>query len=452
MKDLIMKNISKRLLIIFSYGILLTACSGGGDGTAIPNNTLTSPQKSTTINAIEIDINSILPDGYLTTFGPNIYIDGQRSNPGSYNLFILKGLNSNTGFFYNMINSPMPFNPDNFVNSHSQKNIVFSSFVPSTKKAKKTDDSAWIAYDFKLQESGNFIAKWMVATFTNDPNCHLLTTKAYKVGESAVSGFLELKNGDLHSDLIFSKFSPIESPSQSISITGNFMTKCSVESEDITHNIISAIDTASNIDNIKNNHYVAAGTEGGEICIYGLPEALNSNWRSLTGIAIQSGSYQKNFIRSIQFKSAGENLYSYWTSTEINDCEYSSVVNILRAKINTRTTEIEFTNLFDNTKYKNVPNRNFLDFRSSFVDEQNNVFIGNSDRLNPTPTPAKVYVLIAGSDSWQEINLSKDNDDYGGVVSVSLAADGITPIIGTKSQSSVKFQYDRIYYLSIKTN
>jgi hypothetical protein len=437
------KNIVKKLIIISAYAVLLTACGGGSAGNNnnhAPDDNSPSQQPVVTITATEVNLDSTLPR-YIQTYGSNLYIKQQES---SISLFLLNGLNSSISQpFHNMANTPLPFLPVVNITDYKAKNFAFSYSPTLLDPSKKSEDiaEAWLAYDIKSDNLGNLNAKWLAAKFY-DTDRYDFQTKFHAVGEYAVAAFNERKSDNkLNSDLVFAKFASIESPVNSTWNTKEFMTKCAAKSEDL----ISTTATTTNVGGIKNNDYVIVGSRGGAVCIYGLPSAKYPGWHDLANSAIQNGSYKRNFITSVQFNSMDHNnLYGYWTNIDINTGD----INILRAKINPRNWAVEFTNITDATKIKNRPETELLDHRSLFVDPQNNVFIGSSDTFNREPTLARVYALPSNSDTWQKINLAKD--DYGIVVSMSLAADGATPIVGTKYTNDDRRLVERAYYLNIQ--
>jgi hypothetical protein len=203
------------------------------------------------------------------------------------------------------------------------------------------------------------------------------------------------------------------------------------------------------INNTSGNIFQAGvGTQGGAICIF---DFTTLTWVSLTQSAMAMGYPIGGEINGLQFLNFNNNRYMYFA----NLAGGSAPTGLWRATLDGNNQVGALVNLFNTSIYSNVPDSSTLLLSTLFIDPFNNVYIGSgvietkqsgkqrNKNIMATTTPTKAYVLLAGSTTWQAITLA--NDDTAPAITLSLAVDGKTPVVGTYNTTT---KVTRAYYLS----
>ena len=431
-EDIMMRTVVQKLFIVSAFAVLLIACGGaniGNGGNNGPKPSIPNPNPTPVAIKVEyVDVNKIFPQlgyppNYVPTRGSGVYVSAV-GRVGVTPLYLLNGYNKPVGSSDNIqlhpywnITSPIQIVPQEFTNNYKNNSITFLDH-----DAQQKNGMAWRADNFEYKDNGILEVDWWWANgFTNISK---RTTPFYSVGDYAVIGY--------DKELAFLKFVPGFAPNDQPSYITDFSQFCGITPSDT----ISSINTITKLGNIENNDYIIVGTTNGGICTYGMSNAKARGWTNLTRFAIHNAYKADSKVAAIQFITAANDNYIYWITT---------TGGVSRIKVDTIGSPQAFENLFNNVKYKDVPQSHLLNPAKFLVDSKNNIYIGG---LEGVANPIKIYVLPAGTILWQTVILSEV--DTNNINSIMLGLDGITPIVGTgKISDSIFDQNTRAYYIKI---
>ena len=167
-----------------------------------------------------------------------------------------------------------------------------------------------------------------------------------------------------------------------------------------------------------------------------MANAKARGWTNLTRFAMNNAYNVNSKVEAIQFVTASNDNYIYWTTT---------TGYVSRIKVDNNSNPQTFENLF-NAKYKDIPESRLLKPAEFLVDPKGNVYIGG---LCVVASTAKIYVLPAGANLWQAVTLSEL--DANNVNSIMLGMDSVTPVVGAgKVSDNIFTQNTRAYYINIQ--
>jgi hypothetical protein len=425
-----MNRVSRWLLVNVAMAVLFTACGANGGvniGNVPPS---VNPQNEPKFQVISVPLTKILPNKTMSTKYPGLYFEdlGAKIQASRFNFYLLNGLANQTHpsipKVWSLNKTPIANipHPDTYTIDYQNGSarLMYGEY-----NFREDHGIIWTANNLKYTGS-TIEPTWLSATIEENDDEGVASTGFYALGDHTVAG-CDLPEGK--NELMFIKFiSPESYPISPREYSDGFIDSCATSNEDR----ISTITTPLNQNEVKANNYVAVGTMKGEFCIYGTTGAINTGWRRLTEIAKNSGYKADKIVAAVKFINLDKNHYIYWVLEDGNI--WRGIIDAMNVN------QATFVNL-QNPMYKNAPQSKLLNPRSLFVDLKNNVYIASNGDITHN-IPAKIYILPAGSFTWQEIVL--ENDFYE-VRSIRLAIDGVTPIIGT---ATLNYDQDKAYYVS----